>query len=93
VFEPGPSEIVIVSVVPGPWNVMSRDAAWTPLTTTDSCAVAVTFGKFWYTNSTCVHEMLIVLVWAEAGVESNTRPIAVSTSWPPTPVTASAPRR
>jgi hypothetical protein len=93
VFEPGPSAIVIVSIVPGPRNAMSRDALGTPLITIVSCAVASTSGKFWYTNWTCVHEMSIVLVCAEAGVESITMPSAVSTSCPPNPVTARAPRR
>jgi hypothetical protein len=93
VLEPGPSAIVMVSVVAGPWNVMSRDAASTPLITTDSCAVAVTFGKFQYTNSTSVHEMLIVLVCADAAVEINTKPTAVSTSCAPTPVTTTAASR
>jgi len=93
VFEPGLSVIVIVSLVPGPRNVMSREAAGTPLITIVSCAVASTSGKFWYTNCTLVHEMSMVLVCAEAGVESITMPIAVNTSWPPKPVTARAPRR
>ncbi len=74
---PGPIEISMTSTADGPSNTKSRCATSVPSTRTDSCDVAVTGGKSRYTNSTRVHEMLIVLECAEATVENNINPNAL----------------
>jgi hypothetical protein len=90
---PAGTEIVIVSLADGPLNVKSFCAACAPSIVTDSCAVATSASKFWYEKCTCVHEMSIVLVCADAAPENAIIPSALSSKGPPTPIPAIAVRR
>jgi hypothetical protein len=83
-------EITTVSSLDGPTNVTSRSAISTPSIDTTSCEVAVDVGKSRYTNSTAVHEMSIVLVWADAAVANNANKAAVSNIGTPTPIPTAA---
>lgn len=74
----------------GPTNVTSRSATWVPSIDTISCEVALVTGKSRYTNSTAVHEMLIVLVWADAAVTNTESTTAVSNIGRPRPMPTAA---
>ena len=81
----------MVSEPVGPTKVKSRCATSSPSIDTVSCDVAaVITGKSVYTNSTRGHEMLIVLLWAEAAVANNDNNDAVNNIGTPTPIPTAA---
>jgi hypothetical protein len=88
---PEGTDIAMVSEPVGPTNVKSRCAISTPSSDTVSCDVAaVISGKSVYTNSTRGHEMLIVLLCADAAVTNNDNNDAVNNIGTPTPMPTAA---
>lgn len=79
---PGPGLIVIVSVASGPWKVKVFWVCCRSMVI-DSFEMTVVSGKFVYANVTCVHEIEIWLVCADAVGANNASHSAAPMSWAP----------